>query len=79
MHKPQCGSKLSRAVKHNICAVSQDRKAYREAHRLMLQERLGDKHKIWCKICGDTQDECKLVRTKMGILCVECVQIQLYM
>ena len=29
-----------------------------------------------CRICGDTNDETPLRRTRMGVLCTECVEIQ---
>jgi hypothetical protein len=33
-------------------------------------------NKVHCIICGDTSAECALKRTKLGILCVECIEHQ---
>ena len=73
-HKLSCGKTLPRDDELFPCDVDDDRNEFRK-----YISSLYDKTKQHCMICGDTEKECSLRRTKCGILCTDCKRIQLSM
>jgi hypothetical protein len=74
-HKETCNTTLKKTkTKINKSAVSQT------INRQWSKEFFTSRHelqgRIYCTICGDTEDRCELTRTRIGILCIDCVKIQ---
>jgi hypothetical protein len=73
LHKQSCGNKLPKSTLGVICTKDDNLIEIRQQYKLKYSH-IKEPH---CLVCGDTEKECKLVRTVAGIFCEECEYIQL--